>query len=43
MRHGRPRWRAVRWPAKAFNKRVNNWLNRTDADPPEPKDLNHAI
>jgi hypothetical protein len=26
-----------------FGKRVNHWLTRTEADPPEPKDMNHAI
>jgi len=29
--------------AMVFGKRVNHWLTRTEADPPEPKDLNRAI
>jgi hypothetical protein len=29
--------------AMVFSKLVTHWLTRTEADPPEPKDMNHAI
>jgi hypothetical protein len=29
--------------AMVFGKMVANWWTRIEADPPEPKDMNHAI
>ena len=28
---------------EVFDKQVTHWLTRPEADPPEPKDKNHAI